>query len=317
MCQWSRIFRGTPDSGRRPGRARRRRAALGRMLPGVALCAFGAGMWVLGRRASPAWLGGHVGPGLMAQLLAMGVIGLGAVWAALCARTARVDGSAIGGMRQRNGPTPRPACATAHTALLGAVLAFALVLPLRRVSSLRQGWRRASRLGGGGAHRARACADRRGADGSGWGVSAWLLLPAHRPALARPLRAGGRTLPPGPRSFCARADAGEPRPVPDGRGVMGFWARLVGVLAGIGPAATLALLLPADLRAGTGGRADHAGRDLLRRTIRRLDQFHLAEPAGRMFGRGDGDGRAQDGVDGPGRAPRWRSQRWPRSSRGW
>jgi len=54
---------------------RGRRAALGRMLPGVALCGLGGGMWALAQ-GQPAWLGGHVGPGLMAQLLAIGVIGL-------------------------------------------------------------------------------------------------------------------------------------------------------------------------------------------------------------------------------------------------
>lgn len=47
------------------------------MLPGLVLCAIGAGMSGLAL-CQPAWLGGQVGPGLMAQLLplVMGIFGL-------------------------------------------------------------------------------------------------------------------------------------------------------------------------------------------------------------------------------------------------
>jgi len=106
---------------------RGRRAALGRMLPGVALCGLGGGMWALAQ-GQPAWLGGHVGPGLMAQLLAIGVIGLGAVWAVLCAR--RPDAkTASAGCGSEKG-TLAPGLRHSAPALLGAVLAFALSLPL-------------------------------------------------------------------------------------------------------------------------------------------------------------------------------------------
>lgn len=103
-----------------------RRAALGRVLPGLALCAIGAGMWVLAQ-GQPAWLGGHVGPGLMAQLLALGVISLGAVWAMICAqrRVAQTPPAGCG----REAGQPAPGLRHSAPALLGAMLAFALSLP--------------------------------------------------------------------------------------------------------------------------------------------------------------------------------------------
>jgi hypothetical protein len=104
----------------------RGRAALGRVLPGLALCAIGAGMWVLAQ-GQPAWLGGHVGPGLMAQLLALGVISLGAVWAMICARS-RVAQTPPAGCGHETGQ-PAPGLRHSAPALLGAVLAFALSLP--------------------------------------------------------------------------------------------------------------------------------------------------------------------------------------------
>ena len=106
----------------------RAHAAWGRMLPGLALCAFGGGMLVLAQ-GQPAWLGGHVGPGLMAQLLAMGVIGLGAVWAVLCARSPGPK-APFAGCGSETGQTA-PGLRQSAPALLGAVLAFALSLPLQ------------------------------------------------------------------------------------------------------------------------------------------------------------------------------------------
>jgi hypothetical protein len=102
------------------------RAARGRMLPGLALCALGGGMWVLAQ-GQPAWLGGHVGPGLMAQLLAMGVIGLGAVWAVICARRPDAETPSAGCGSETG--TSAPSLRHSAPALLGAVLAFALSLP--------------------------------------------------------------------------------------------------------------------------------------------------------------------------------------------
>lgn len=112
-----------PDSD--PGRDRGR-TALGRVLPGLALCAIGAGMWVLAQ-GQPAWLGGQIGPGLMARLLAWGVIALGAAWALTCARNRAADMLPS----ERGGETGQPTPGLRHSApaLLGAVLAFALSLP--------------------------------------------------------------------------------------------------------------------------------------------------------------------------------------------
>ena len=116
-----------PMRGPDGGRNRTARALLGRMLPGLALCALGGAMWVLAQ-GQPAWLGGHVGPGLMAQLLAMGVIGLGATWAVFCAR--RPDPETASAGCGGEAEPPAPGLRHSALALLGAVLAFALSLPL-------------------------------------------------------------------------------------------------------------------------------------------------------------------------------------------
>lgn len=93
-------------------------------MPGIALFAAGGVMLWLAR-GQPAWLGATVGPGLMAQLLGKGVIGLGAAWALL--RVLRPD------------PASTQSCATGEVAeaqrwsgpaLLGAVLLFALAMPV-------------------------------------------------------------------------------------------------------------------------------------------------------------------------------------------
>ena len=63
---------------------------------------------------------------------------------------------------------------------------------------------------------------------------------------------------------------------------------LIGVLPGIGPVATIAMLLPANLRPAAGRGADHAGRYLLRRPVRRFDHRHSGQPAGRVVVGGDG-----------------------------
>ena len=104
-----------------------RRAALGPLLPGLALCAIGAGMSALAL-GQPAWLGGHVGPGLMAQLVSQAVLGLGVVWTVIGARGG-VTPAPSRGCESGSGP---PAGGVRHSApaLLGAVLAFALALPV-------------------------------------------------------------------------------------------------------------------------------------------------------------------------------------------
>ena len=46
---------------------------------------------------------------------------------------------------------------------------------------------------------------------------------------------------------------------------------LIGVLPGLGPVATIAMLLPSIYALDADAGADHAGRHLLRRAVRRLD----------------------------------------------
>lgn len=101
---------------------------LGRMLPGLAIAAMGGVMLVLAQ-GQPAWLGDDFGPGLMARLLALAVIGLGTVWALVRALA--------------SGPSDAPAaaascgdgdCASGQRwggpALLAAVLVFGLTVPV-------------------------------------------------------------------------------------------------------------------------------------------------------------------------------------------
>lgn len=102
------------------------RVTLGRMLPGLALCAFGGAMLVTAQ-AQPAWLNGHVGPGLMARFLGTGVIGLGAVWAAVCAR--RPDPQVPAASCGSDTGNAATGTGQAAPALLGSVLVFALSLP--------------------------------------------------------------------------------------------------------------------------------------------------------------------------------------------
>jgi putative tricarboxylic transport membrane protein len=73
---------------------------------------------------------------------------------------------------------------------------------------------------------------------------------------------------------------------------------LIGVLPGIGPVATIAMLLPATYALPPRGGADHAGRHLLRRAVRRLDHRHPGQPAGRIVLGGDRDRRLPDGAQG-------------------
>jgi len=103
------------------------RVVLRRMLPGLVLCAIGAGMSGLAL-GQPAWLGGHVGPGLMAQILSLGVLGLGVAWAMLSAR-GRVTPTPSKGCRGDCG-APERSLRHSAPALLGAVLTFALTLPV-------------------------------------------------------------------------------------------------------------------------------------------------------------------------------------------
>ena len=67
-----------------------------------------------------------------------------------------------------------------------------------------------------------------------------------------------------------------------------FWSALgvtlgtaIGVLPGIGPALTVALLLPVTCKLDPTGRLHHVRRHLLRRHVRRLDHLDPAQHAGR------------------------------------
>jgi hypothetical protein len=97
---------------------------LGRMLPGLAIGTAGCTMLLLAQDQA-VWLGGHVGPGLFARLLGLGVIGLGVAWAVICARGSDVlvpsTGCATGSATRGTGAS--------GPALLGAVVVFALSLP--------------------------------------------------------------------------------------------------------------------------------------------------------------------------------------------
>ena len=103
--------------------AGRARGGLHRALPGVALAAMGLGILLLAR-GQPAWLGNDVGPGLMAQLLGKGIVGLGLLWAVL-GWTQPAAAAATGCSSE----SPAPVRDASGPALLGGVLVFALALP--------------------------------------------------------------------------------------------------------------------------------------------------------------------------------------------
>ena len=74
---------------------------------------------------------------------------------------------------------------------------------------------------------------------------------------------------------------------------------LIGVLPGIGPLATIAMLLPATFGLPPDHRADHARRHLLRRAVRRLDDGDPGQPARRDLVGGHRARRLPDGAPGP------------------
>ena len=60
---------------------------------------------------------------------------------------------------------------------------------------------------------------------------------------------------------------------------------LIGVLPGLGPGGDDRDAAAGDLRARRHAGADHAGRHLLRRAVRRLDHRHPDQRAGRIVAR--------------------------------
>ena len=75
----------------------------------------------------------------------------------------------------------------------------------------------------------------------------------------------------------------------------------IGVLPGIGPIPTMALLLPFTFGLSPRQRHDHAGRHLLRRAVWRLDHRHPGQRAGRDVVGRHLHRRPRDGQAGQGR----------------
>jgi hypothetical protein len=97
-----------------------RRVDLRRLVGPAALAALGAALLIVAR-TQPAWVGPRVGPGLVAQAMAAGVVALAVLWA-------------LARLRERGeGGAGRPARASASplagVCLLASVAAFALLLP--------------------------------------------------------------------------------------------------------------------------------------------------------------------------------------------
>jgi len=76
----------------------------------------------------------------------------------------------------------------------------------------------------------------------------------------------------------------------------------VGVLPGIGPAMTVALLLPITYNVSPSAAFHHVRGHLLRRHVWRIDNFDSVEHTGRVVVGDHGDRRQQDGQGRPGRA---------------
>ncbi|MDT8854922.1 hypothetical protein RNZ50_07800 [Paracoccaceae bacterium Fryx2] len=94
----------------------------------MAIAAVGTVILVLAQD-QPAWLGGHVGPGLMAQLLGVGVTGLGGAWALIRGLSGPPDQTRAS-MAGCSAGSPSAGLRFSGPALLGAVLVFALTLPV-------------------------------------------------------------------------------------------------------------------------------------------------------------------------------------------
>ena len=89
---------------------------------------------------------------------------------------------------------------------------------------------------------------------------------------------------------------------------------MVGVLPGIGPTATIAMLLPITFKFEPVDLADHARRHLLRRAVRRLHDRDPDQPAGRILLRRHRHRRLSDGAARGGPARRSPPPRSARSS---
>ena len=90
------------------------------------ICAVGLVFFALAR-TQPAWVGDRIGPGLFAQWLSLGIVGLSMVWGLLALVAAwlpprRPETEAADGLRLRGNAGP-------GLALLAAVCLFALLLP--------------------------------------------------------------------------------------------------------------------------------------------------------------------------------------------
>ena len=88
----------------------------------------------------------------------------------------------------------------------------------------------------------------------------------------------------------------------------------IGVLPGVGPALTIALLLPATAKVDPTGALIMFAGHLLRRDVRRLDDVDPAQHAGRIGDHRHRARRQHDGQARPRRDRRWRRPRSARSS---
>lgn len=112
-----------PPSNQAPPSGRHAQA----LAPSLIICAVGVVFFALAE-TQPAWIGDRIGPGLFAQWLSLGIVGLSMVWAVvslveLWLPPRRGETEPTGGLRLRGRAGP-------GLALLTAVCLFALLLPV-------------------------------------------------------------------------------------------------------------------------------------------------------------------------------------------
>ena len=98
------------------------------LAPPVVICAIGVSLLTLAH-TQPAWVDGRIGPGLFAQWLSLGVIGLSLIWGAVSLTEVWLP-SHRPGAAEPSGSVRFRARAGPGLALLTAVCLFALLLPL-------------------------------------------------------------------------------------------------------------------------------------------------------------------------------------------
>ncbi|MHA7878985.1 MAG: tripartite tricarboxylate transporter TctB family protein [Saccharospirillum sp.] len=92
-------------------------------LQGITLATIGLTLWLISRR-QPAWFGSDIGPGLLAQYLALAVLGIGLVWTLL--GWAKPQST----QTHRRQPITKAVVAARPPLLLASVCAFVIALPV-------------------------------------------------------------------------------------------------------------------------------------------------------------------------------------------